>query len=226
MMEERFQRTALVLGEEGVQKLKNSRVAVFGIGGVGSFAAEALVRAGIGKLCFVDKDVVEESNINRQLIALHSTVGRYKAEVMKERALDINPACEVEARNVFYLPETAHAFDFCEFDYIVDAIDNVTAKLHLIEAAKGAGVPVVSAMGAGNKVRADLLRVSDISRTRVCPLARVMRRELNRRGVYEVKVVYSEEEPAVRGEVVGSLSYVPSSMGLLLAGEVIRDLIQ
>lgn len=225
-MEERDQRTALLLGEEGVEKLKNSRVAVFGIGGVGSYAAEALVRAGVGTLCFVDKDVVEESNINRQLVALNSTVGQYKTAVMKARALDINPACKITEKTLFYLPETAGEVDLTSFDYIVDAIDNVTAKIHLICEAKRVCVPVVSAMGAGNKIRADMLRISDLAFTRVCPLARVMRRELNKRGVYGVKVVYSEEEPRQKGDTVGSLSYVPSVMGLMLAGEVIQDLVK
>ena len=201
-MNERDCRTALLIGEEGVKKLKNSRVAVFGLGGVGSYCAEALARAGVGELLLVDKDTVEESNVNRQLVALYSTLGKPKAEVMAQRVRDIS-----------------------RYDYLVDAIDNVTAKLSLICRAKREGLPVISAMGAGNKLQAEKLRVADISQTKVCPLARVMRKELKARGVANVKVVYSEEEPRARGETVGSVSFVPSVMGLLMAGEVIKDLI-
>ncbi len=224
-MNERDCRTALLIGEEGVKKLKNSRVAVFGVGGVGSYCAEALARAGVGELLLVDKDTVEESNVNRQLVALYSTLGKPKAEVMAQRVRDISPDCAVTARVLFYLPETDGMFDFSGYDYLVDAIDNVTAKLSLICRAKREGIPVISAMGAGNKLQAEKLRVADISQTKVCPLARVMRKELKARGVANVKVVYSEEEPRARGETVGSVSFVPSVMGLLMAGEVIKDLI-
>jgi len=214
-MNERDCRTALLIGAEGVKKMKNSRVAVFGLGGVGSYCAEALARAGVGELLLVDKDTVEESNVNRQLVALYSTLGKPKAEVMAQRVRDISPDCAVTARVLFYLPETDGMFDFSRYDYLVDAIDNVTAKLSLICRAKREGIPVISAIGA----------VADISQTKVCPLARVMRKELKARGVANVKVVYSEEEPRASGETVGSVSFVPSVMGLLMAGEVIKDLI-
>ncbi len=226
-MEERHSRTALLIGEHGVEKLKKSRVAVFGLGGVGSYCAEALVRAGVGSLTFIDKDKVEESNINRQLVANYSTIGRYKAEVMKARALDISPEAEIIAYNFFYLPETAGGIPLGEYDYIADCIDNVTAKLHLIENAKRLNIPVVSAMGAGNRLDPAFLRAGDISETSICPLARVVRRELAKRGIREgVKVVWSEEPPVVKSETVGSVSFVPSAMGLMMAGSIVRDLIK
>lgn len=225
-MEERHSRTALLLGEEGVEKLKKSRVAVFGLGGVGSFAAEALARAGVGELLLVDKDKVEESNLNRQLVALYSTVGKYKAEVMKERIADIAPDCRAEARVCFYLPDTADEFDLSRYDYVVDAIDNVTAKICLLSRARAAGVSVISAMGAGNKLDPCAFRVGDVSESRVCPLAKVVRRELKKRGVSGVKAVWSEEEPRLRADTVGSVSFVPSVMGLIMAGEVIKDLVK
>lgn len=224
-MKERDKRTALLLGEAGVQKLQGSRVAVFGLGGVGSYCAEALARAGVGALTLVDKDTVEESNLNRQLVALYSTVGKDKTEVMQARIADINPDCAVTALPLFYLPDTADNIDLSCFDFIADCIDNVTAKLHLIERARAAGVPVISAMGAGNRLRPELLRIADIGETKICPLARVMRRELNKRGIAQgVPVVYSEEEPIVKAETVGSVSFVPSCMGLYMAGYIVRRL--
>lgn len=224
-MERQFERTALLLSEVGVEKLKSARVAIFGVGGVGGYCAEALARAGIGELLLVDKDVVDESNINRQIIALHSTVGKPKVEVMKARIADINPACVVTARACFYLPETADEFDFSQFDYIVDAVDNVTAKTEIICRAKAAKKPIISAMGAGNKLFPEKFEVADISKTQVCPLARAVRKKLKERGVERgVKAVYSKEIPACVGEKVGSVSFTPSVMGLLMAGEVIKDL--
>ncbi len=227
-------RTALLIGEKGVEKLKKARVAVFGVGGVGGYAVEALVRSGVGELHLIDKDTVSESNLNRQIIALHSTIGRLKTEVCAERARDINPEVKVYCHNLFYLPETANEFDFTAFDYVIDAIDTVSGKIAIIERAKEAGVPVISCMGAGNKLDGSAFEVADIAKTSVCPLARVMRRELKKRGVEHVKVVYSKEEPKNSGltdeesgkAVAGSIAFVPSIAGLLLAGEVIKDLIQ
>ena len=219
-----FDRTARLLGREAVDRLAASAVAVFGLGGVGSYAAEALARAGIGRLLLVDADVVDETNINRQLVALHSTVGRPKAEVMRERVLDIHPACRAEARVEFY----TFPLDFTAFDYVADCVDTVTAKLALIEACRSAGTPVISCMGTGNKLDAGAFEVSRIEDTSVCPLARVMRYELKKRGITGVKCVYSRELPRrTDGErVPASVSYVPSSAGLLLAGEIIQDLIR
>lgn len=229
-----FSRTALLIGKEGVEKLKNSRVAVFGVGGVGGYVVEALARSGVGALELIDKDTVSTSNINRQIIALHSTVGRLKTEVMAERVKDINPDCKVSVRNLFYLPETAEEFDFSSYDYVVDAIDTVSGKIALIEQAKKANVPVISSMGAGNKLDATAFEVADITKTSVCPLARVMRRELKKRGIEHLKVVYSKEEPlpsALTDEesgkaIPGSIAFVPSVVGLIIAGEVIKDLIK
>lgn len=229
-----FSRTALLLGEAGVEKLKKSRVAVFGVGGVGGYVVEALARAGVGSLDLIDKDTVSVSNINRQIIALHSTVGRLKTEVAAERAKDINPDICVRVHNVFYLPETAEQFNFTQYDYVVDAIDTVSGKLALIEQAKWAKVPVISSMGAGNKLDATAFEVADITKTSVCPLARVMRRELKKRGIEHLKVVYSKEEPLpsplVDEEsgkpIPGSISFVPSVVGLMIAGEVIKDLVK
>ena len=229
-----FSRTALLIGEEGLKKLKNARVAVFGVGGVGGYVVEALARSGVGSLELIDKDVVSLSNINRQIIALHSTVGRLKTEVAAERARDINPDIDVTVRNVFYLPETAGEFDFTAYDYVVDAIDTVSGKIALIEQSKKANVPVISCMGAGNKLDATAFEVADITKTSVCPLARVMRRELKKRGIEHVKVVYSKEEPKesqTKDEETGkpipaSIAFVPSVAGLILAGEVIKDLIK
>ena len=194
-MREEFSRTEMILGPEAVKKLEASKVAVFGIGGVGGHAAEALVRSGVGSLTFVDYDRVTLSNLNRQIIALHSTLGMYKVDAMKERALDINPRASIDARRCFFLPETQEEFDFRGYDYVVDAVDNVTAKLLIIRGAREAGVPVISAMGAGNKLRPDLFKVASIEETSVCPLARVMRRELRKLGISGVKVVFSTEQP-------------------------------
>lgn len=229
-----FSRTALLIGEEGVEKLKNSRVAVFGVGGVGGYVVEALARSGVGALELIDKDVVSVSNINRQIIALHSTVGRLKTEVMAERIKDINPACQVSVRNLFYLPETAEEFDFSAYDYVVDAIDTVSGKIALVEQANKANVPVISSMGAGNKLDATAFEVSDITKTSVCPLARVIRRELKKRGIEHLKVVYSKEEPQPSSlvdeesgkPIPGSIAFVPSVVGLIIAGEVVKDLVK
>ena len=229
-----FSRTALLIGEEGVQKLNNARVAVFGVGGVGGYVIEALARSGVGALDLVDKDRVSESNINRQIIALHSTVGRLKTEVMAERARDINPNIRITTHDVFYLPETAEQFDFTNYDYVVDAIDTVSGKIALIEHAKRCNVPVISSMGAGNKLDPTAFEVADISKTSVCPLARVMRRELKKRGIEHLKVVYSKEEPQSANTqdeetgkpIPGSVAFVPSVVGLIIAGEVIKDLIK
>ncbi|MBQ8284372.1 MAG: tRNA threonylcarbamoyladenosine dehydratase [Clostridia bacterium] len=231
---EQFSRTALMLGQDGIEKLKKSRVAIFGIGGVGGYVVEALARSGVGALDLIDKDVVSESNINRQIIALHSTIGRLKTTVAAERARDINPEIVIKTHDVFYLPETAHLFDFSSYDYIVDAIDTVSGKIALAEKAKEADVPIISAMGAGNKLDPTAFQVSDISKTSVCPLARVMRRELKKRGIERLKVVYSKEEPreaTAKDEDTGkpipaSVAFVPSVVGLIIAGEVIKDLIK
>lgn len=231
---ERFSRTELLFGKEAMKKLASSRVAVFGIGGVGGYTAEALVRSGVGEIDLIDNDRVSVSNINRQIVATDRTVGRYKVDVMKERAEEINPACKVGAYRIFYMPETAGEFDFTKYDYIVDAVDTVTAKLLIVENAKKRGVPVISAMGAGNKLDPTAFRVADISETRVCPLARVMRRELKKRGIERLKVVYSEEEPTLpaaeadsdtKKRIPASNSFVPAVAGLILAGEIVRDLI-
>lgn len=227
-------RTALLIGDDGVEKLKKARVAVFGVGGVGGYVAEALARSGVGALDLIDKDVVSESNINRQIIALHSTVGRKKTEVMAERVKDINPAIQVCVHDIFYLPETANQFDFSGYDYVVDAIDTVSGKIALIEQAKRANTPVISSMGAGNKLDPTAFEVADISKTSVCPLARVMRRELKKRGIENLKVVYSKEIPLPSkymdeetGKAIpGSISFVPSVVGLIIASEVVKDLIK
>ena len=233
-IKEEFLRTAYIYGEESVKKLNNSRVAVFGVGGVGGFACEALARAGVGAIDIFDRDTVSLSNINRQIIALHSSVGRSKVDVMGERIKDINPDCAVRAFEVFYLPENADEFDLSGYDYVIDAVDTVSAKLEIICRSSAAGIPVISAMGAGNKTDPTMFEVSDINKTSVCPLARVMRRELKKRGVGKLKVVYSKEEPikcscetSEGGKAVpGSLSFVPSVMGLIIAGEVVKDLIK
>ena len=229
-----FSRTALLLGQEGVEKLKKARVAVFGVGGVGGYVVEALARSGIGTLDLIDNDTVSLSNINRQIIALHSTLGRQKTEVAAERAKDINPDITVRTHNVFYLPETAEQFDFSAYDYVVDAIDTVSGKIALVEQAKAANVPIISAMGAGNKMDATAFEVADVSQTSVCPLARVMRRELKKRGREHLKVVYSKEEPlpakavdeGTGKPIPASIAFVPSVVGLIVAGEVIKDLIK
>lgn len=244
-----FSRTELLLGKEAMDKLQNSRVAVFGIGGVGGYVCEALVRSGIGAFDLIDDDKVCLTNLNRQIIATRKTVGQYKTEVMRDRILEINPKAEVRIHNCFYLPENADDFDFSEYDYVVDAVDTVTAKLELIMRAKESGTPVISSMGAGNKLDASAFRVADIYKTKVCPLAKVMRRELKKRGVKKLKVVYSEEQPirpvedmaiscrshcicppgakhkcTERRDIPGSVAFVPSVVGLIIAGEVIKDL--
>ncbi|EOS68210.1 hypothetical protein C818_03553 [Lachnospiraceae bacterium MD308] len=225
-MSERFSRTELLIGKENVERLGRARVAVFGVGGVGGYAVEALVRSGMGTLDLIDADVVSLSNVNRQIIATEKTVGRAKVDVAKERALEINPDIKVNTYKIFYLPETAGQFDFTLYDYVVDAIDTVTGKLGLIMQAKEAGVPVISCMGAGNKLDAAAFRVEDIYKTSVCPLAKVMRRELKKRGVKDLKVVYSKEEPVKKGnQIPGSIAFVPPAAGLILAGEVVKDLL-
>lgn len=236
-MKEQFVRSALLLGEDGIDRLVRAKVAVFGIGGVGGFVAEALARAGIGHFLLVDNDEVSISNINRQIIATWDSVGKKKTLVMKERIRSINPDAVVETKECFFLPENADEITFSEYDYIVDAVDTVSAKLEIITRARAAGVPVLSCMGAGNKLDPSRFMVTDIYQTKVCPLARVMRRELKKRGVDGCKVVYSteeakkpksellsEEEAAGRREVPGSVSFVPSAAGLVAAGEVVREL--
>lgn len=240
-MEEQFIRTELLLGSENVEKLQRARVAVFGVGGVGGFTVEALARAGVGALDLIDNDTVNESNINRQIVALHSTVGEAKTEVAKRRVLDINPACKVTVHNCFYLPETADQFDFSQYDYVVDAIDTVTGKIGLVMQAQEAGTPIISCMGAGNKLDPTAFKIADIYKTDVCPLAKVMRRELKKRGVRHLKVLYSTEparspqqiqqmsqneetEKSSRRQTPGSVSFVPSVAGLIIGGEVIKDL--
>ena len=236
-MQQEFSRTEMLLGAAAMEKLRESRVAVFGLGGVGGYVVEALARCGVGALDLIDHDVLSESNRNRQIYALSGTVGKKKADVAKERIQDINPACEVRTFDVFYLPETAGEFDFTAYDYVVDAIDTVSGKIQLVLAAKEAGVPIISSMGTGNKLDPTAFRVADISETKICPLARVMRKELKKRGVEHLKVVYSEEEamtaspldgeapPEGRRSIPGSVAFVPSVAGLILAGEVVKDLI-
>lgn len=238
-MQNQFSRTEIILGKNGIDCLKKSRVAVFGIGGVGGYVAEALARSGVGALDLIDNDEVSLTNINRQIIALHSTVGRPKVDVMKERILDINPECNVRIFQCFYLPETKNLFDFTEYNYVVDAVDTVTAKIQLIVQAKEAGVPIISSMGAGNKLNPASFEVADISQTSVCPLARVMRQECKKRGIKDVKVVYSKEKPVEskltaeekksaeqkgNGLAPGSCAFVPSVAGLIIASEVVKDL--
>ncbi len=214
------------MGEEAIDILRSAHVAVFGIGGVGGYVCEALARSGVGKLDLTDKDVVSITNLNRQIIALHSTIGRYKTDVMKERIADIDPDTEVRVRHEFFLPETSDGYDFSEYDYVVDAVDTVTAKIELIMCAQKASVPIISAMGAGNKLDPCAFKVADIYKTKGCPLAKVMRRELKKRGIGKLKVVYSEEEPIRNSSgVVGSTAYVPGAAGLAIASEVVRDLI-
>jgi tRNA A37 threonylcarbamoyladenosine dehydratase len=229
---EQFTRTAALIGAENVEKLKNARVAVFGLGGVGSYVVEALARSGVGTLHLIDNDKVSVSNINRQIIALRSTVGQYKTDVAKARVEDINPDIKAYAHNIFFLPDTQNTFDFSSVDYVVDAIDTVSGKIALIKECKRANVPVISCMGTGNKVNPTAFEVADISKTTVCPLARVMRRELKKRGIEHVKTVFSKEEPfrvdsmEENGKIPpASISFVPSVAGLIIAGEVIKDLI-
>ena len=230
-MKEEFTRTAMLIGKENVEKLSAVRVAVFGIGGVGGYVAEALARSGVGKLDLIDNDTVNITNINRQIIATHDTLGRYKTEVMKERILSINPDAEVKVYNTFYLPENSAEFDFTEYDYIVDAVDTVTAKIEIIVNAKKLDIPVISSMGTGNKLDPTCFEISDIYKTSVCPLAKVMRHELKKRGIDKLKVLYSREEPIKQPRTdrekstPASIAFVPSVAGLIIAGEVIKELI-
>lgn len=242
-MSDQFSRTELLFGSEAMQKLSSSRVAVFGIGGVGGYTVEALARSGVGELDLIDSDKVALTNLNRQIIALRSTIGKYKVDVARERILSINPDCRVNIYKTFYMPETADQFDFTQYDYVVDAIDTVTGKIELIMQAKAAGVPIISSMGAGNKIDPTAFEVSDIYKTSVCPLARVMRNQLKKRGVKKLKVVYSKEQPIMpsdeavhalmteegeteRRSIPASNAFVPSVAGLIIAGEVIKDLIK
>ena len=244
-----FSRTELLLGKEAMDKLANSRVAVFGIGGVGGYVCEALVRTGVGAFDLIDDDKVCLTNLNRQIIATRKTVGQYKVDVMKERMLEINPKVDVRVHKCFFLPENAEEFPFEEYDYIVDAVDTVTAKISLVMKAQEMNIPIISSMGAGNKLDASKFQVADIYKTKVCPLAKVMRRELKKRGVTKLKVVYSEEQPTrpiedmsvscrthcicplgakhkctERRDIPGSVAFVPSVVGLIIAGEVVKDL--
>lgn len=235
-MDQQFSRTEALLGTAAMEKLHRSHVAIFGVGGVGGYTVEALARSGIGHLSLIDPDDVGLSNINRQILATHASLGMLKVEAAKKRVLDINPAAKVDAYPIFYTPETADNIDLTRFDYIVDAIDTVTGKLCLVERAIEAKVPIISCMGAGNKLDGTAFRVADISKTSVCPLARIMRKELKKRGISHLKVVFStedaikpagmEEEAAAIGkrQIPGSTSYIPGIAGLLLAGEVIKDL--
>ena len=237
-MKEEFSRSALILGEDAISRLQSARVALFGLGGVGGYALEALTRAGVGELHLIDNDCFSLSNLNRQLLSTHASVGRPKVEVAKQRVEDINPQARVFTYSLFFTPETADQIDFTGFDYVIDAIDTVSGKLCLIEKAFKAGVPVISCMGTGNKLDPTAFQVSDISKTAMCPLARVMRRELGKRGIKHMKVVYSQEEPLTpvgweaeaaaigKRQIPGSVSFVPGAAGLILAGEVIKDLIK
>lgn len=225
MTENQFDRTELLIGKEGINRLAEVSVAVFGIGGVGGHAAEALVRAGIGKLTIIDSDVVTQSNINRQIVALKSTVGLSKVLVMKDRIADINPNAVVIPIEKFYLPENSYEFELSKYDYILDAIDTVSAKVNLIVRAKNAGVPIISCMGAGNKLDPTKFQVADIYETSVCPLAKIMRKQLRDVGIENLKVVYSKEEP-LKNRPTGSISFVPSVAGLIMAGQVVKDLLE
>ena len=235
-MDDQFSRTRLLLGDDGIEKLKNARVAVFGVGGVGGYAVEALARAGVGALDLIDNDTVARSNLNRQIIATHDTIGKLKVDVAADRVHAINPDCTVRVYRTFYLPETKDQFDFTQYDYVVDAIDTVSGKISLVLQAKEAGVPIISAMGAGNKLDPSRFEVADLYKTSVCPLARVMRTECRKRGIKHLKVVYSKEPPVTplvsaedmapgKRSVPGSVSFVPAAAGLILAGEVVRDLV-
>ena len=237
-MIEQFSRTQMLLGEDAMARLYGAKVAVFGVGGVGGYVVEALARCGIGRLDLCDSDTVSISNINRQILATHSTVGLLKVEAAKRRIADINPACEVRTYPFFYLPDTADRFDFAEYDYIVDCIDTVTGKLQLAERAVAAGTPIICSMGTGNKLDPAAFQVADISKTSMCPLARIMRKELKKRGIHHLKVVYSQEEarkPDVdeeelqrtgKRQIPGSVAFVPGAAGLILAGEVVKDLVE
>ncbi|MDE7121184.1 MAG: tRNA threonylcarbamoyladenosine dehydratase [Oscillospiraceae bacterium] len=231
-----FARTELLFGTDAMQILRQSRVAVFGLGGVGGYVAEALARSGIGALDLIDNDVISVTNLNRQIYALHSTIGKLKVDVAEQRMLDINPEIVIRKYPCFFMPDTAEQFHFRNYDYVIDAIDTVTGKIEIIMQAQQAGIPVISSMGTGNKLDPSLLKIADIYQTSVCPLARVMRRELKKRNIQKLKVIYSEEEPVkikdhaeiseFRKPVPASNAFVPSTAGLLIASEVIRDLIQ
>jgi len=233
-MENQFSRTELLIGKEGVNKLQSSRVAVFGVGGVGGYVVEALVRCGIGEIDIVDNDKVHITNLNRQIIATQSSIEKYKVDVMEERIKDISPDCKVNKYKTFFTPETSSEFDFSEYDYVVDAIDTVSGKIELVMKCNETNTPIISSMGAGNKLHPEMFEISDIYKTSVCPLAKVMRQELKKRGIKKLKVVYSEEVPikltseekSTSGkQVPGSISFVPSAVGLIIAGEVIRHLL-
>ncbi len=231
-----FSRTELLIGKDGLEKLSNSRVAVFGIGGVGGYVVEALVRSGVGAIDLIDNDKVSLTNINRQIIATHKTIGEYKVDVAEVRVLEINPNVKITKHQIFYTPENSDTVDFSKYDYVVDAIDTVVGKLEIIERSKRANIPVISSMGAGNKMHPEMFEIADISKTSVCPLAKVIRQELKKRRIKGVKVVYSKElpiKPAASDEkvegkrqIAGSMAFVPSAVGLIIAGEVIRDLIK
>lgn len=223
-MDERNARLLPLFGEEALAKLNNSHVAVFGIGGVGSYVVEALARGGIGEITLVDSDTVCESNINRQLVALSSTIGQSKVSVMSDRIADINPNLIIHRKEIFYLPETSGEFNFDEYDYVVDAVDTVTAKINIIENCFQKGIPVISSMGTGNKLDPSGFEVADIYETSVCPLAKVMRNELKKRGITSLKTVYSKEKPVIVSRTPASASFVPGVAGLIIAGEVIKDL--
>lgn len=225
-MNETFKRTEALIGSVAVEKLKKSHVAVFGIGGVGGYVAEALARSGIGQLSLVDNDTIKESNINRQIIALHSTIGKLKTEVFSSRLKDINPEIIINEINLFYLPENKDSIDFSAFDYVVDAIDTVAGKITIIEKCKESNIPVISSMGTGNKLNPSAFEITDISKTSVCPLARVMRYELKKRNIKHVKVLFSKEEPIKKdsSRIPSSIAFVPSVAGLLIASEVVKDL--
>ena len=226
-MENQYTRTIAVLGEDAISKLNSCRVAVFGVGGVGSYTVEALARAGVGALDLVDNDTFNVTNINRQLYATHKTIGQYKVDVARDRVLDINPDCKVTTHKMFYLPENSDQLDLSQYDYIVDAIDTVAAKVELIVRADKCGVKIISSMGTGNKLHLEMFEVADIYKTSVCPLAKVMRTRLKKEGIKKLKVVYSKEEPITNPDnIIGSVPFVPSVAGLIIAGEVIKDLIK
>ncbi len=229
-----FERSEMLLGTNALEKLKTSSVAVFGIGGVGSYVCEALARCSVGNMTLIDNDKVSKSNINRQLIALNSTIGKHKTEVMSQRIKDINPGANIDILNIFYTPENAYQIDLSQFDYVIDAIDTVSSKLHLIELCKKNDIRIISSMGTGNKLNPSLFTISDISKTHTCPLARVMRKELKDRGINSLKVLWSPEKPITplfsddnsnKRQTPGSVSFVPSVAGLMIAGEVIKDII-
>lgn len=226
-MENQHTRTVALLGENAIQRLKHCHVAVFGVGGVGSYAVEALARSGVGKIDLIDNDVFSITNLNRQLYATHKTLGQYKVDSARERVLDINPDCVVTTHKMFYLPENAESLDLSQYDYIVDAIDTVSAKVELIKRANDCGVQIISSMGTGNKLHPEMLEISDIYKTSVCPLAKVMRTRLKKEGVKKLKVVYSKETPITNDDnIIGSVPFVPSVAGLVIAGEVVKDLIK